>query len=107
VCRSWDNSDPDPDDMQQMLVFDDVNSGRIYMLAPQPGESLHSVQCRNACMYQKLHHPILSIFTTHQFNEFSRFEKVLVLFLGYVLGCFLTEGCVRNLHGDVHTGRML
>lgn len=91
--RKWDNSDPDPDDMLQMLVFDNVNSGRIYMLAPQPRESLHSVQCRNACAYQKLHHPVLSIFTTHKFNEFSRFEKALVLLLAYVLGCFLTGGC--------------
>ena len=89
---TWDNPEPDPDDLQQMLVYDDVNSKRIYILAPRPGEALHSVQCRNACMYQKLHHPIISIVTTHQFNEFSKFEKIMVFILGYFLACFLTEG---------------
>ena len=76
---TWENPEPDPDDLQQMLVYDDVNSKRIYILAPRPNESLHSTQCRNACLYQKLHHPVISIATTHQFNELSKFGMQLLL----------------------------
>ena len=75
-----------------MLVYDNIGAGRIYVLAPNGEESIHQVQCKNACLFQKTHHPLISLWFTHQFNDFTKFEKLLVLVLGFFFGCFLTAG---------------
>lgn len=103
---TWENQDPDPDDLQQMLVYDDVNSKRIYILAPRPNESMHSLQCRNACLYQKLHHPIISIVTTHQFNELQKFGTQLLLLVWRQPCCrLLTNALMLTLVVAVPCGR--